>query len=63
VITYCTSGNRASEAWFALYYELGYPSARVYHDSWAVWGKLIDTPIEARDRSHWGCNTASRRIR
>ena len=47
VITYCTIGNRASEAWFALKYQLGYPNARVYYDSWAVWGKLPDTPIEA----------------
>jgi thiosulfate/3-mercaptopyruvate sulfurtransferase len=47
VITYCTIGNRASQAWFALKYELGYPSARVYYDSWAVWGKLSDTPIES----------------
>jgi thiosulfate/3-mercaptopyruvate sulfurtransferase len=47
VITYCTIGNRASEAWFALKYQLGYPSVRVYYDSWAVWGKLPDTPIEA----------------
>ncbi len=47
VITYCTIGNRASEAWFALSYGLGYPNARVYYDSWAVWGKLSDTPVEA----------------
>jgi thiosulfate/3-mercaptopyruvate sulfurtransferase len=47
VITYCTIGNRASEAWFALKYQLGHPDARVYYDSWAVWGKLADTPIEA----------------
>ncbi len=46
VITYCTIGNRASEAWFALKYQLGYPRARVYYDSWAVWGKLADTPID-----------------
>jgi len=45
VITYCTIGNRAAEAWFALSYELGYPDVRVYYDSWAVWGKLADTPI------------------
>ena len=30
MITYCTIGNRASEAWFALKYLLGYPNARVY---------------------------------
>ena len=47
VITYCTIGNRAAEAWFALSYELGYPNVRVYYDSWAVWGKLADAPIAA----------------
>ena len=47
VITYCTIGNRASEAWFALTHELDYAKARVYYDSWAVWGKQIDTPIAA----------------
>ena len=47
VITYCTIGNRASEAWFALKHELGYPRVRVYYDSWAVWGKQMDTPIAA----------------
>lgn len=47
VITYCTIGNRASEVWVALKYGLGYPNARVYYDSWAVWGKLIDTPVAA----------------
>jgi thiosulfate/3-mercaptopyruvate sulfurtransferase len=46
VITYCTIGNRASEAWFALRYLLGYPSARVYYGSWVEWGKAADTPIE-----------------
>ena len=47
VITYCTIGNRAAEAWFSLSYELGYPDVRVYYESWAVWGKLADTPIAA----------------
>jgi thiosulfate/3-mercaptopyruvate sulfurtransferase len=46
VITYCTIGNRAGEAWFALKYQLDYPDVRVYYDSWAVWGKLADTPID-----------------
>ena len=45
VITYCTIGNRASEAWFELKYQLGYPDVRVYYESWAVWGKLPDTSI------------------
>jgi thiosulfate/3-mercaptopyruvate sulfurtransferase len=46
VITYCTIGNRASEAWFALKYLLGYPDVRVYYGSWVEWGKATDTPIE-----------------
>jgi thiosulfate/3-mercaptopyruvate sulfurtransferase len=45
VITYCTIGNRASEAWFELKHQLGYPDVRVYYESWAVWGKLPDTSI------------------
>jgi thiosulfate/3-mercaptopyruvate sulfurtransferase len=46
VITYCTIGNRASHAWLALKYVLGYPDARVYYGSWVDWGKRSDTPIE-----------------
>ena len=46
LITYCTIGNRASEAWFALKYQLGYPDVRVYYGSWVEWGKAPDTPIE-----------------
>jgi len=26
---------------------LGYPQARVYYDSWAVWGKLSDSAVAA----------------
>jgi thiosulfate/3-mercaptopyruvate sulfurtransferase len=46
VITYCTIGNRASEAWFALKYLLDYPDARVYYGSWVEWGKAPELPIE-----------------
>jgi len=46
VITYCTIGNRASEAWFALTYLLRYPDVRVYYGSWVDWGKAADTPVE-----------------
>jgi thiosulfate/3-mercaptopyruvate sulfurtransferase len=46
VITYCTIGNRASEAWFALKYLLGYRDVRVYYGSWVEWGNATDTPIE-----------------
>jgi thiosulfate/3-mercaptopyruvate sulfurtransferase len=47
LITYCTIGNRAAQAWFGLKYVLGYPNVRVYYGSWVEWGKLPDTPIES----------------
>jgi thiosulfate/3-mercaptopyruvate sulfurtransferase len=47
VITYCTIGNRASEALFVLKYLLDYPDARLYYGSWAEWGHATDTPIES----------------
>jgi thiosulfate/3-mercaptopyruvate sulfurtransferase len=45
IITYCTVGGRASQAWFLLTHLLGYPKVRVYDASWAEWGTLPDTPI------------------
>jgi len=45
IVTYCTIGNRASQAWFALDHLLDYPDAGVYYGSWAEWGTLPDTPI------------------
>ena len=46
VVTYCTIGNRASEAALVLRYLLGYPDVRVYVGSWAEWGSRAETPIE-----------------
>ena len=46
VVTYCTIGNRASEAALVLKYLLGYPDVRVYYGSWAEWGTRTDTAIE-----------------
>jgi len=46
VIAYCTIGNRASHAWFALKYLLGYSNVSVYYGSWVEWGKCPDTPVE-----------------
>jgi thiosulfate/3-mercaptopyruvate sulfurtransferase len=45
IITYCTVGGRASQAWFLLTHLLGYPKVRVYDASWAEWGTLPDTLV------------------
>lgn len=45
VIVYCTIGNRASLAWFALEHLLGYPEVSVYYGSWVEWAKQADTPV------------------
>ena len=45
VITYCTIGNRAAQAWFVLTYLLGYPDVRIYYGSWAEWGTLAEAPV------------------
>ncbi len=46
-VTYCTIGNRAAQAWFALSALLGYEGIRVYYDSYVDWGMDPATPIEA----------------
>jgi thiosulfate/3-mercaptopyruvate sulfurtransferase len=46
VIVYCTIGNRASQAWFALKHLLDFPEVSVYYASWAEWGRASDTRIE-----------------
>ena len=47
VVTYCTIGNRASQAWFALTALLGYDNVAVYYDSYVDWGMNPASPIEA----------------
>ena len=45
MVTYCTIGNRAAQAWFAPTYLLDFPDARVYYGSWAEWGILPRTRV------------------
>lgn len=45
IVAYCTIGNRASQAWFAMRHLLGYPDADVYYGSWAEWGTSPGTAV------------------
>ena len=46
VVVYCRLSHRASLAWFALRYLLGYKNTRVYDGSWTEWGSIVGFPIE-----------------
>jgi thiosulfate/3-mercaptopyruvate sulfurtransferase len=47
VVVYCTIGNRASQVWYMLTQLLGYARVSVYYGSWAEWGTLAGTLVEA----------------
>jgi thiosulfate/3-mercaptopyruvate sulfurtransferase len=47
VTTYCTIGNRASQAWYALTHLLGFPDVAVYYGGWAEWGSDASMPVES----------------
>jgi thiosulfate/3-mercaptopyruvate sulfurtransferase len=44
--TYCTIGNRASQAWYALTHLLGFADVAVYYGGWAEWGNDASMPVE-----------------
>jgi thiosulfate/3-mercaptopyruvate sulfurtransferase len=46
VTTYCTIGNRASQAWYALTHLLGFREVSVYYGGWAEWGTDPAMPVE-----------------
>ncbi len=46
LVAYCRLSHRATLAWFALTFLLGYDSAKVYDGSWSEWGSIVGFPIE-----------------
>jgi thiosulfate/3-mercaptopyruvate sulfurtransferase len=45
VTIYCTIGNRASQAWYALTRLLGFADVSVYYGGWAEWGSDPALPV------------------
>jgi thiosulfate/3-mercaptopyruvate sulfurtransferase len=46
IITYCESGPRAADSYFALKEIAGYPNVKVYVGSWMEWGNNEKYPVE-----------------
>ena len=46
IITYCESGPRAADSYFALKEILGYSNVKVYVGSWMEWGNNTKYPVE-----------------
>ena len=46
LIVYCSSGHQASETFFMLKDQLGYPYMKLYLGSWLEWSMTPGTPKE-----------------
>jgi thiosulfate/3-mercaptopyruvate sulfurtransferase len=46
IVTYCRLSHRATLAWFAMRYILGYENVKIYDGSWTEWGSIVGFPIE-----------------
>lgn len=46
IVAYCRLSHRATLAWTAMKFILGYENAKIYDGSWTEWGSIIGFPVE-----------------
>jgi thiosulfate/3-mercaptopyruvate sulfurtransferase len=46
IAVYCRLSHRASLAWTAMTYILGYEGVKIYDGSWTEWGSIVGFPVE-----------------
>jgi thiosulfate/3-mercaptopyruvate sulfurtransferase len=46
IVAYCRLSHRATLAWTAMTYILGYEGIKIYDGSWTEWGSIVGFPIE-----------------
>jgi thiosulfate/3-mercaptopyruvate sulfurtransferase len=46
IVAYCRLSHRATLAWTALTFILGYEGVKIYDGSWTEWGSIVGFPVE-----------------
>ena len=46
IVAYCRLSHRATLAWTAMTYILGYNNVKIYDGSWTEWGSIVGFPVE-----------------
>jgi len=46
IVCYCRLSHRATLAWTAMTYLLGYSNVKIYDGSWTEWGSIVGYPVE-----------------
>ena len=46
IVAYCRLSHRATLAWTAMTYILGWEDVKIYDGSWTEWGSIVGFPVE-----------------
>ncbi len=46
IVCYCRLSHRATLAWTAMHFILGWPNVKIYDGSWTEWGSIVGFPVE-----------------